>query len=341
MLCADPPTGFVWVALQGAELYDDTIIFISARLSLRGGSLCPLHGADRGGRKGFVMPVSIEFLNELVDRFAKATAANLQTKGRRGSLVHLGPDDADEVYLAGDLHGNRINFNKLVKEADLEGNPRRHLVLQEVVHGGTPYPNGGCMSHMLLEEVAKLKVRYPDRFHFLLCNHELAESMKHQISKAGVSQNFQFASGLEYAYGPASTRIAQGYHEFIRSAPLGIRLKNGVFISHSLPDRRHLKTFDPKVYSRTLSNEDVLPGGSAYSVVWGRDYDEEHVKKFLKIVQSEVLLTGHEPTPDGYKVPNAHQIIFDCSGSQCWVCRVPLDKKLTAQDVAANLKRLE
>jgi hypothetical protein len=54
--------------------------------------------------------------------------------------------------------------------ADLDRNPRRHLIMQEVCHGGPTYPDGGCKSHRMLEDVARLKVRYPERFHFLLSN---------------------------------------------------------------------------------------------------------------------------------------------------------------------------
>ena len=105
------------------------------------------------------MAVSIEFLHELVDRFEAAAKANRTTNGRRGSVVHLSEENADSVVLAGDLHGNRENYNKILKAARLDKFPKRHLVLQEVVHGGGQYPNGGCMSHMLLEDVAKLELQ--------------------------------------------------------------------------------------------------------------------------------------------------------------------------------------
>ncbi len=65
------------------------------------------------------MPPSVEFLNELVDRFAKATEANWKTPGRRGSVIYLSPNECDGVVVSGDLHGNRNHFNKIVKARDL------------------------------------------------------------------------------------------------------------------------------------------------------------------------------------------------------------------------------
>lgn len=286
------------------------------------------------------MKASIEYLHHLVERLAAATAANTRTRGRRGSVVQLGPEDADLVLVTGDLHGNRPNFNRIVAAANLEAQPRRHLVLQEVVHGGPTYPNGACMSHMLLEDVAALKVKYPDRVHFLLCNHELAEVLGTPLLKAGHSQNQLFNAGLEYAYGPAAGRITEGLHGFIRSCPLAIRLKNGVFISHSLPDAKALAGFDPRVYARELLPSDLQPGGPAYQHVWGRDYQAAHAAKFADIVRSTVLLHGHEPTLAGYQIPNPHQILFDASGPRCFVLPVPTTGKLAVDSLSRSLLQL-
>jgi hypothetical protein len=272
------------------------------------------------------MKVTIEFLHELDDRFAAATQANRATRGRTGSLVQLGPDDADEVIVFGDLHGNRANFNKIVRHADLDGHPQRHLVLQEVVHGGPTYDGGGCMSHMLLEDVAKLKVKYPHRVHLLLSNHELSECTQTSLNKGGISQNQMFASGLETAYGPAAGRIAELYKRFILSLPLAIRLKNGVFISHTLPDKQSVKSFDPKVITRELTDADVMIGGSAHAMVWGREHDNEFVGKFAKLFKSNLLIHGHEPTPTGFQTPNDYQIILDASGKECWGVTVTMGR---------------
>lgn len=286
------------------------------------------------------MRATIEFLNELVDRFAVATKANRTTPGRRGSVIELGPSDADEVLVVGDLHGNRMNFNKVLKFADLDDHPKRHLVLQEVVHGGPAYEDGGDMSHMLLEDVAKLKVMYPARVHFLLSNHELSEVTKVSLHKGGLSQNHLFAVGIETAYGPAAGRITECYHEFIRSCPLAIRLKNGVFISHTLPDKRAAKHFDAKVLTRELTEEDMLIGGSAYAMVWGREHDNDFVAKFAKLFKSTVLVNGHEPTPQGFQCPNDYQIILDASGPECCCVILPTDRPVTLDDVKGAMKTL-
>lgn len=286
------------------------------------------------------MRATIEFLNELVDRFAAAVQANRRTRGRRGSVVEIDRHPAAEVLVVGDLHGNRANFNKVLQFARLAERPERHLVLQEVVHGGPTYEGGGDMSHMLLEDVAKLKVQFPDRVHFLLSNHELAEVVNTPLTKGGVSQNHLFAVGVEYAYGPAAPRILAGYHEFIRTSPLAIRLKSGVFISHTLPDKKSAKRFDPKVLTRPLTTEDLLIGGSAHAMVWGRDHDDDFVAKFAKLFKSNVLVHGHEPSPEGFFCPNEHQIVLDASGPECWCVRLWTDRPTTLEGVRRDMVRL-
>ncbi|MGL5094921.1 MAG: hypothetical protein ACRDD1_05000 [Planctomycetia bacterium] len=286
------------------------------------------------------MAVSIEFLHELVDRLTTAAAANLSTPKRKGSVVHLTPADGQEVFVAGDLHGNRSNYNKILRAVDLSHHLRRHLVLQEVVHGGPSYAEGGCMSHLLLEEMAALKVKHPDRFHFLLCNHELSEATNVAITKAGVSQNLKFAQGLEIAYGPAAKRIAQLFHEFIRSCPLAVKTSDGVFISHSLPDSRVAPNFDDTVFDRTPTERDLTSGGPAHAVVWGRDYTPEHAQHFASMLGVQAFVQGHEPTPTGWRRPNDRQIVLDASGPLCYLCRVPIGAAPTALDLEKQLQRL-
>ena len=70
--------------------------------------------------------------DRLLHALARAAQAFRAAPGRRGRVVAL--EGADEVLVAGDLHGNVRNFGKLLAAADLARRPRRHLVLQEVIH---------------------------------------------------------------------------------------------------------------------------------------------------------------------------------------------------------------
>ena len=104
----------------------------------------------------------------------RAASLMRATPGRRGSIDHVA--DATDMLVVGDLHGHLSTFRQALKIAALDAHPRRHLVLQELVHGPFSYPDDrGDRSHQLVDVVCALKCQYPDRVHLILGNHELAE----------------------------------------------------------------------------------------------------------------------------------------------------------------------
>src|SRR6185437_5901279 len=126
-----------------------------------------------------------------------------KTRGRAGGVVAL--DGAEDVMVVGDLHGNVPALSRLLRIAALDDHPRRHLVLQELVHGNRVYPNdGGDRSHQLVDLVAALKCQCPDRVHLILGNHELSEITGRIIGKDGKSLNLMFRMGIATAYGASS-----------------------------------------------------------------------------------------------------------------------------------------
>src|SRR3712207_5342367 len=223
--------------------------------------------------------------DRLLNTLNQAAQAYRATPGRRGRTVHLA--DADEVLAAGDLHGNLENFRRLRPRADLARQPRRHLVLQELVHGPFEYPGGGDKSHQLFDVVAALKCQFPRQVHLLPGNHELAQFTGRRVEKGDRSLNEDFARGVEPAYGPKAGEVAGGYRALFDALPLAVRTPNRVFISHSLPSARRLEAFDPGVLERDETDPDeLLPGGSVFALLWGRDTEPDHVEAFLQKVDA-------------------------------------------------------
>src|SRR5207253_1737605 len=111
---------------------------------------------------------------------------------------------------------------------------------------------------------------------------------------------------------------------FIRESPLGVAIGSDVFVSHSLPE--HLERgdpFDASVFERSLKPSDLMEGGAAFRVVWGRDFRPENAAAFAKLVGARVLLHGHEPCLEGYRTPNDLQIILDCCSDAAYCALVP------------------
>ncbi|MFV2066926.1 MAG: metallophosphoesterase [Pirellulales bacterium] len=287
------------------------------------------------------MVASIEYIEQVIDTYGRATEANLRTPTRQGNVIVLTADDADEVMITGDLHGHRPNFNAIRRTADLDQNPRRHLIMQEVCHGGPSYPtNGGCMSHAMLEDVAKLKATHPDRLHFVLSNHELAELTDYPILKSQKMLNLFFRYGLQEMYGPATEKVRQAYLAFLRSSPLAVRLPGGVLFTHSLPEQLDQRPFDQSVFDRELEVADLREGGAVFDLLWGRDYRQENADGFAQLMGARTLIHGHDPCPDGYKVPNTTQIILDCCGRPAAYVIVPIDESVTHDAIVERIKTL-
>jgi hypothetical protein len=283
-----------------------------------------------------------ELAAEAIATCRQAAAANRECAARRGNVIELTDCNADDLMIVADLHGNRLNFEKLLGIADLDNHPRRHLVMQEVCHGGPEYPDGegGCMSHLLLEDCARLKTEYPDRFHFLLSNHELAELGDFPISKARRMLNLIFRSGISEMYGPAGERVRLAYLEFLASCPLAIRLASGVFVSHSLPDNCDREPFDASVLERPLCCNDYRSGSPAFKLVWGRDFRAANADAFAQQVGADILIHGHEPCEAGFSAPNPRQIILDGCCSQASYLILPVSEKLTHAQIVGRIAAL-
>lgn len=273
--------------------------------------------------------------------FRQATELNGATPARVGNVLQFTGENATDVLVSADLHGHRRNYDAILALAALDRHPKRHLILQEVCHGGPTYPGGGCQSHRMLEDVARLKARYPERVHFLLSNHELSELTEFPIMKARRMLNVMFRMGLKEAYGDQADAVRQAAIDFIASCPLAARIGQTVFVSHSCPERADGDCFDAEVLARPYAMRDLCEGGAAFKLVWGRDFRPQNAAAFAKAVNARCLIHGHEPCPMGYRIPNDKQIIIDCCGDQAYCALIPADRELSHAQVVQCLRRLD
>lgn len=277
----------------------------------------------------------------LIHTVKRAAQLFRSTPGRKGMLVEL-DEAAEDVLVAGDLHGNLAHFQALLDRARLDRQPRRHLVLQELVHGAARYPGGGCKSHQLVDVVSALKCQYPDRVHFVLGNHELSEVIARPILKAGARTNQLFRDGIAEAYGQSKHDVYAAYLELFRSLPLAVRTHNRVLVCHSHPNRAALEGgFDPKIFqAASLDDMTSEQQRSLYQVVWGRDGDEEATRRFAALVDVDWLVTGHMPCDNGFETPNPHRLILDSSRFPACYCLFNNCNSITLADLLRGVQSL-
>jgi len=70
----------------------------------------------------------------IIDLLNNAAKANRADKFRKANVINL-PAEGN-LLITGDLHGHRRNFERIVSLANLAENSRRHVMLQEIMHGG-------------------------------------------------------------------------------------------------------------------------------------------------------------------------------------------------------------
>jgi hypothetical protein len=257
----------------------------------------------------------------------RAILACRDTPGRCGRLVEL--RDCDEVLVGGDLHGHVDNFRRLMQRADLGRCPRRHLVLQELVHGPFLYPTGGDKSHQLVDLFCALKSQYPRQVHYLIGNHELAQTTGQAVLKHDNDLNGQFRAGVRIAYAERADEVYGLYQQLWAIIPFALRTPGGLLVSHSLPSAGMLPDFDPVALQREPSRDiDLAPGGSLYSLVWGRDVRPDTVDAFLRKMKASRLVSGHIPCDQGFARPSPAQLILDSQGSPACCCLLPVRRPI-------------
>ena len=130
----------------------------------------------------------------IIDLLNDGLSANVDEKFRCGNLIHL--HDSGSVVVTGDIHGHRRNFERILTYADLENNPDRHLILQEIIHGGPEDEHGDCLSYQLLFDAIRYKLKFPDRVHFVMGNHDTAYINNSKVMKNGKEMNASMRSAM-------------------------------------------------------------------------------------------------------------------------------------------------
>ncbi len=275
----------------------------------------------------------------LLTTIRKATDFCRSMLGRRGRVVHL--IDATEVMAVGDLHGNLGNFQRVLKIADLGSHPRRHLVMQELIHGRFTYPDGSDKSHQAVDLWCALKCQFPTRVHYLPGNHELSQWTNRMIGKGDLDLNASFRDGVRAAYGVRGDEVYAAYLALFAVLPVAVRTPTRVFLSHSLPSAGVLANLDLALLDRDgHDTADLAPGGLVYSIVWGRDTSAENVAAYLQKVDADLLVSGHVPCDAGFAVPNDCQVILDSLDAPAAYCLFPADRPITLADLVNCVKLL-
>lgn len=271
----------------------------------------------------------------IIDLLNRGVEANNADKYRRDNLVRL-PDDGS-LIVTGDLHGHRRNFERIIAYADLENNPDRHLILQEIIHGGPEDALGGCLSYKLLFDVIRYKLSLPDRVHIIMGNHDTAFINRSEVMKDGREMNGAMCLAMEREFGKAAADVELAARQYLFSQPLAARCDNRIWMSHSLPADRLIEKFDPGILNRQLKINDVVRPGSAYLLTWGRKHSQELLDKMARTFDTDIFILGHQPQELGWCQAGKNLIIIASNHNHGCLLSIDLAKSYTIEQLIESI----
>ena len=273
-----------------------------------------------------------------IDLFAEGSEVNRKCPRRQGNVVYL--PDRGSLVVAGDLHGHQRNFERIVTYADLAHHPDRHVVLQEIIHGGPQTATGGCLSYTLLLEAIRYKLHYPDQVHLIMGNHDTAYITGAEVMKDSREMNRALSHGLETAFGLELDRVETAFKEFLLSQPLAVKTENCLWVSHSLPSDRLVDQFDAEVLNRELTVEDCDKPGSVYLLTWGRRMSQSLLNRMAQTLGAEAFILGHQSQPEGWARAGDNLIILASEHNHGCFIHINLDGYCNADHLEKSIKPL-
>jgi len=271
----------------------------------------------------------------IIDLLNKGTQANSEDKFRRGNLIHL-PAEGD-LIITGDLHGHRRNFERTVAFADLADHPNRHIVFQEIIHGGPEDSEGGCLSYQLLFQIVRYKLSFPDQVHVIMGNHDTAFINNSEVMKDGKEMNRSMRRAIKREFKKDAVKIMFAIKQNLFSQPLAVRCQNRIWLSHSLPSDRLVDKFDPDIFTRELKVNDVVKPGSAYLLTWGRKMSQELLDKMAELFDIDIFVLGHQPQEMGWCQAGKNLIIIASNHNHGCLLPIDLTRSYTIEQLVEAL----
>ncbi len=271
----------------------------------------------------------------IVDLLNKGKQACSANRFRRGNLIHLPAEGS--LIITGDIHGHRRNLERIVTFADLLNNPDRHVVLQEIIHGGPEDSKGGCLSYRLLFDAVRYKLSFPDQVHIIMGNHDTTFINSSQVMKNGKEMNRSMNLAMDREFQQAGADIKLAMRQFLLSQPLAVRCDNRIWLSHSLPGDLYVDKFDQQILQKQLEIGDCKKPGSAYLLTWGRRHSQALLDKMAKLFDVDTFILGHQPQQQGWSQAGKNLIIIASNHNHGCLLPINLTESYTIEQLIDSI----
>ncbi|NQV33366.1 MAG: metallophosphoesterase [Phycisphaeraceae bacterium] len=270
----------------------------------------------------------LELLNQGIN-------ANHEDKFRRKNIVLL--PLSGELVITGDLHGHQRNLDRIITYCDLENYPKRHVVFQEIIHGGAKTDEGGCLSYRVLLQVMQYKLRFPDQVHLIIGNHDTAFITNTEVMKDGREMNRAMGLALKQEYAENYDEISQALQDFLFSQPLAVKTANGLWMSHSLPADRWKEEFNPHIFVKPVTIDDCAKPGDVYLLTWGRNMSQPWLNELAATLKTRLFILGHQPQPQGWNQAGDNLLLIASDHNHGCLVHVELEDQLSMEDLIHSI----
>lgn len=266
------------------------------------------------------MDVHIDEFLELADAVVKLQAkeqgrvGNLRITGR---LVNLTPKG--EAVIVGDVHGNLESLFHILKATDFLGKVEKGEDCLLVFLGD--YGDRGIHSSEVYYVVLRLKKAFPKNVVLMRGNHEGPDDLlayphdlpNHLYMKLGEDSSRAYAE-LRKLFGYMHNAvIVRGKYVLLHGGvPTKAKTVEDLAYAHERhPSEIHLEEI---LWSDPLED---LTGTYASPRGAGKLFGENETSRFLDMLDVKVLIRGHEPSPEGFKISHGGKILtlFSRKGS--------------------------
>ena len=271
----------------------------------------------------------------IIDLLNKGAKANKACSLRQGNIIALPAHGT--LIVTGDIHGHRRNFERALTYADLSNNPDRHIVLQEIIHGGPQDDQGGCLSYNLLFDAIRYKLEFPDQVHLIMGNHDTCFICDREVMKDGREMNRCMRMAIARQFGSQAGQVEEALRRFLLSQPLAVRTESKLWMSHSLPADRFAGKFEVDIFEKELTAEDLCKPCGGYLLTWGRRHSQKTLDDMAKMLDVEVFILGHQPQDTGWSKAGDNLIIIASDHNHGCLLSVNLKQSYTADQLADSI----
>ena len=254
---------------------------------------------------------SDELLHIIEDATQLLSRETGQVGGPRitGKLVSLRPKG--EIIVVGDIHGDLESLMHVLQNSGFTEKTRRDIDSLLIFLGD--YGDRGSHSPEVYYVVLKLKKMFPQKVVLMRGNHEgpndllayphdLPTQLSRKFGKAGTDVYGRLRELFDQLYNAV---IIEGRYVLLHGGvPSKASTTDDLAYAHEKhPDETHLEEIlwsDPN---------DVIRGTCPSPRGAGRLFGEDVTEKLLKMLNVKILIRGHEPSGEGFKVNHNGKVL--------------------------------